>query len=127
MRLFSSWRQLRFRARQRRRASTDSKVVLEGPEPPNGFLFNEKPLLPGERRVKEWWENLWVYGMGFNMLLLMAVGILKPDTSVSSWARVKAEERLARKEGALTQAGGGGGGDGTMDPQNTAEITPSTT
>lgn len=30
--------------------------------------------------MKEWWENLWVYGMGFNMLLLMAVGIFKPDT-----------------------------------------------
>ena len=42
-----------------------------------------QPLLPGEKRVKEWWENLWVYGMGGNMLLLILVAIFKPDTRSS--------------------------------------------
>jgi hypothetical protein len=39
-----SWRrQLRFRAWHRRLASTEVKAVEEeGPEMPNGFLFNEK-------------------------------------------------------------------------------------
>eukprot|EP00731_Ephydatia_muelleri_P001150 Em0001g1150a len=66
-----------------------------GPEPPNGFLFNEKPLRPGEKRQKEDWENIWVYGMTFNLLLAFAVVVLKPDTSISSWGRKKALERLS--------------------------------
>ena len=42
MRLLRSWRLIRLGARHRRLASTDTKAVQEGPEPLNGFLFNEK-------------------------------------------------------------------------------------
>ena len=48
-------------------------MFIEGQCPP-------QPLLPGEKREKEWWENIWMYGMGFNLLLMMLVGIFKPDT-----------------------------------------------
>jgi hypothetical protein len=74
----------------------------DDPEPPNGFLFNEKPLLPGEKRQKEDWENIWVYGMGSCMLLLILVGAFKPGASLSLWARKKAEERLKEKEAIIT-------------------------
>lgn len=74
---------------------------LSKPEPPNGFLFNEKvrsilsvhvslvvilgllfqqPLRPGEKRQKEEWENVYVYGMIFNFVLFVVVFGLKPDT-----------------------------------------------
>lgn len=43
------------------------------------FLFLQ-PLRPGEKRQKEDWENIWVYGMTFNLLLAFAVVVLKPDT-----------------------------------------------
>lgn len=39
-----------------------------------------QPLRPGEKRQKEDWENIWVYGMTFNLLLAFAVVVLKPDT-----------------------------------------------
>ena len=97
LRLLSRTRPLLWRSARRKKA-TASTEAAEGPELPNGFLFNEKvgfilfnahhvdlfqftqPLLPGERRQKEYWENLWVYGMGFNFLLMIAVIALKPDT-----------------------------------------------
>ena len=51
-----------------------------------------QPLLPGEKRVKEFWENTWVYGMGFNFFLLFIVAVFSPDTryglNISSvWSR----------------------------------------
>ena len=39
-----------------------------------------QPLLPGEKRQKEEWENIYVYGMTFNLLLIIAIATLKPDT-----------------------------------------------
>ena len=39
-----------------------------------------QPLLPGEKRQKEEWENVYVYGMTFNLLLIIAIATLKPDT-----------------------------------------------
>ena len=44
------------------------------------FFFSFQPLLPGEKRVKEFWENTWVYGMGFNFFLLFIVAVFSPDT-----------------------------------------------
>ena len=43
------------------------------------YMFLQ-PLLPGEKRQKEEWENLWVYGMGLNFILFLVVCIWKPDT-----------------------------------------------
>ncbi|CAI7994840.1 hypothetical protein GBAR_LOCUS1562 [Geodia barretti] len=71
-----------------------------GPKPvsnvsePNGFLFNEKPLLPGEKRQKEEWENPFVYGMALNFLLILIIAFFKPDTSMSAWAHEKALQKL---------------------------------
>lgn len=39
-----------------------------------------QPLLPGEKRVKESWENRWVFGMSFNFLLALVIVLFKPDT-----------------------------------------------
>lgn len=39
-----------------------------------------------------------MYGMTFNFLLAFAVVVLKPDTSISSWGREKALERLSGKQ-----------------------------
>ena len=42
-----------------------------------------QPLLPGEKRQKEDWENVWVYSMAINLLLIIAICTLKPDTRYS--------------------------------------------
>ncbi|TQS35388.1 hypothetical protein Golomagni_04192 [Golovinomyces magnicellulatus] len=47
-------------------------------DPPSGWLFGVKP---GERRKKEDWEDIWVYGF-FGSLAFGVVGYaFKPDTS----------------------------------------------
>ena len=101
LRLLSKTRQQLWQSAKRRKATATTEVAT-GPEPPNGFLFNEKvapflfsahhgdihlvtclltqPLLPGEKRQKEPWENIWLYGMTFNFLLMIGVIALKPDT-----------------------------------------------
>lgn len=101
LRLLSRARQQIWQSARRRSGSGVPSEAAEGPELPNGFLFNEKvwrvflsdahqhdprirvrmqPLLPGEKRQKEPWENIWLYGMTFNFLLMIAVVTLKPDT-----------------------------------------------
>lgn len=103
-RLLSSVRPKLWRIPRRSRLANTSAEKFEGPEPPNGFLFNEKvrfvivpinahqtpylvtvsimqPLLPGEKRQKELWENVWVYGMMLNLLLVIGIVAFKPDTS----------------------------------------------
>jgi hypothetical protein len=42
---------------QLRRASGHEPQYNE----PGGYLFGEKPLPPGQKRVKEDWENIWIY------------------------------------------------------------------
>ncbi|KAG1833878.1 ESSS subunit of NADH:ubiquinone oxidoreductase-domain-containing protein [Suillus variegatus] len=49
---------------------------------PSGLLFGEKPPAPGQKRVKEEWENIWY-------LLYY-----KPDTSIQTWALREAKERM---------------------------------
>ena len=39
-----------------------------------------QPLLPGEKRQKEEWENPFVYGMGLNFILILLIAFFKPDT-----------------------------------------------
>jgi len=52
------------------------------------FPLFPQPLLPGEKRVKEWWENTYIYGMGFNFLLMFIVVMFRPDTSYVARASV---------------------------------------
>lgn len=69
-----------------------------GPQPPNGFLFGEKPLLPGEKRIKAQWENVFAWGlMGSLVAVYIVQGIFSPDTNWETWARPIAEQRLREK------------------------------
>merc|ERR1712168_720454 len=48
-------------------------------EPPNGFLFNRKPLKPGEKREREDWELIWYVGWGSAFVLLCAGSYFRPQ------------------------------------------------
>ncbi|KAG6550662.1 hypothetical protein Mapa_007759 [Marchantia paleacea] len=63
-------------------------------EGPNGVLFNETPLAPGQVRRWEDWE-LPYYFTGIATILILTVGLsAKPDTRIETWARKQALERL---------------------------------
>ncbi|GAA5974433.1 hypothetical protein JCM11641_003208 [Rhodosporidiobolus odoratus] len=62
---------------------------------PTGRLFGEKPPAPGQKRVKEDWENIYYYGFGGGMLLGAVLIYYKPDTSIEGWARKQAQEKMA--------------------------------
>merc|ERR1719195_1227976 len=67
-------------------------------EPPNGFLFNEKPRKPGEKRQWEDWEGIWYRWWA---IIIVTVGLLqyyKPDTSYGTWAHQEALKQLTEKE-----------------------------
>jgi len=61
---------------------------------PSGWLFGEKPPLPGQKRVKEDWENVWYIGMFGTMAFASVMLYYKPDTSVQTWALKEAKERM---------------------------------
>ncbi|CAH1756771.1 6162_t:CDS:2 [Entrophospora sp. SA101] len=81
---------------QTRRASGGHGHEPEFNEP-SGYLFGEKPPPPGQKRVKEDWENYWYYGMGGSLLLGTIIYFYKPDTSVNTWATKEAEKRLQER------------------------------
>ncbi|KAF9015227.1 ESSS subunit of NADH:ubiquinone oxidoreductase-domain-containing protein [Cyathus striatus] len=61
---------------------------------PSGWLFGEKPPAPGQKRVKEHWENIWIVGM-FGSMVFAAVGLYyKPDTNIQTWALEEAKARM---------------------------------
>ncbi|KAG0223436.1 ESSS subunit of NADH:ubiquinone oxidoreductase-domain-containing protein [Mortierella sp. GBAus27b] len=66
----------------------------EGYNLPTGYLFGEKPLPPGVKRVKEDWENLYFYGFFGSMIAGTVFMYYKPDTNVHSWAYREAKARL---------------------------------
>ena len=69
-------------------------------EPPNGFLFNRKPLKPGEKREREDWEYIW-YGMWSLIILTLVVGsYFHPKEDILTWARKEAEIRVAEIDAA---------------------------
>ncbi|KAH7931052.1 Ndufb11, NADH dehydrogenase 1 beta subcomplex subunit [Leucogyrophana mollusca] len=61
---------------------------------PSGWLFGEKPLPPGQKRVKEEWENIWYVGMFGSMAMAAVLLYYKPDTSIQTWALKEAKERM---------------------------------
>ncbi|KAI6136696.1 ESSS subunit of NADH:ubiquinone oxidoreductase-domain-containing protein, partial [Pisolithus sp. B1] len=78
---------------------------------PGGWLFGEKPLPPGQKRVKEDWENIWYVGMFGTMLAAAVLLYYKPDTrhaslrlshrlrlicfaSIQTWALKEAKQRM---------------------------------
>jgi len=64
-------------------------------EPPNGFLFNEKPLKPGEKRQWEDWEAITYVGIGVSVLLIAIIKIYKPDIGYEKEAEREAIRRIA--------------------------------
>ncbi|GAA5827529.1 hypothetical protein JCM11251_003849 [Rhodosporidiobolus azoricus] len=62
---------------------------------PTGRLFGEKAPAPGQKRIKEDWENIYYYGFGGGMLLGAVLIYYKPDTSIEGWARKQAQEKMA--------------------------------
>ncbi|EGG11169.1 uncharacterized protein MELLADRAFT_92376 [Melampsora larici-populina 98AG31] len=60
---------------------------------PSGWLFGEKPLKPGEKRVREDWELTWYIGFWGTTALGILMHIYKPDRSITTWARQEAEKR----------------------------------
>lgn len=61
---------------------------------PSGYLFGEKPLPPGQKRVKEDWENIWYWGMFGSMAFAAVMLYYKPDTSIQTWALEEAKNRM---------------------------------
>ncbi|OJJ49371.1 hypothetical protein ASPZODRAFT_129819 [Penicilliopsis zonata CBS 506.65] len=47
-------------------------------DPPSGYLFGVKP---GQKYVKEGWENIWYYGFIGSLLVAGVAYVFKPDTS----------------------------------------------
>ncbi|KAJ9090277.1 hypothetical protein DSO57_1004184 [Entomophthora muscae] len=73
-----------------RRASDGEQPYKE----PGGWLFGEKPLKPGEKRVREDWETAWHWGWGLFFFLGYMGNRYKPDTSLSTWAYHEAKMRM---------------------------------
>eukprot|EP00118_Oscarella_pearsei_P025030 m.307349 g.307349 ORF g.307349 m.307349 type:complete len:111 (+) comp42179_c0_seq1:27-359(+) len=90
---------LRLRRAQpiKKRLESSSTTSTES-GPPNGFLFNEPPLKPGQKRQKEPWENMWLLGMGLPIVIAVFGLYFKPDTDVSTWGRIEAEKQLKEAE-----------------------------
>ncbi|KAH7915819.1 Ndufb11, NADH dehydrogenase 1 beta subcomplex subunit [Hygrophoropsis aurantiaca] len=61
---------------------------------PTGWLFGEKPLPPGQKRVKDEWENIWYVGMFGSMAMAAVLLYYKPDTSIQTWALKEAKDRM---------------------------------
>jgi len=77
--------------------AVNSKRFASGPQSynePSGWLFGEKPPPPGQKRVKEDWENIWYIGMFGTMGFAAVMLYYKPDTSIQSWALCEAKERM---------------------------------
>ncbi|BGP01131.1 hypothetical protein NBRC10512_000480 [Rhodotorula toruloides] len=84
-------------AQQQQRRSASGGIHFNEP---SGRLFGEKPLKPGQKRVKEDWENIYYYGFG-GTCLLTAIGLYyKRDTSIQTWARAEAMKKM-EAEGTL--------------------------
>jgi len=61
---------------------------------PTGYLFGEKPPPPGQKRIKEDWENIWYVGMFGSIGLAAVLLYYKPDTSIQGWALKEAKSRM---------------------------------
>ncbi|GJJ69867.1 hypothetical protein EMPS_02216 [Entomortierella parvispora] len=66
----------------------------EGYNQPTGYLFGEKPLPAGTKRVKEDWENLFFYGFFGAMAVGGVLVYYKPDTNLHTWAYREAKARM---------------------------------
>ncbi|GLB36216.1 putative ESSS subunit of NADH:ubiquinone oxidoreductase (complex I) [Lyophyllum shimeji] len=81
------------RFRGRRFASHEAPQYNE----PSGYLFGEKPPPPGQKRVKQDWENIWYIGMYGTMVFAGIMLYYKPDTSIQTWALNEAKRRMEER------------------------------
>ncbi|TFK57213.1 hypothetical protein OE88DRAFT_1690751 [Heliocybe sulcata] len=82
------------------RCITSSRYASHGAphyNEPSGHLFGEKPLKPGEKRVKEPWENIWYVGIYGSMAVAAVLLYYKPDTSIQTWALKEARRRMEER------------------------------
>ncbi|THH30072.1 hypothetical protein EUX98_g4108 [Antrodiella citrinella] len=61
---------------------------------PSGYLFSEKPLPAGQKRVKEPWERIWYWGVYGSLGIGAVLLYYKPDTSIQTWALKEAKARM---------------------------------
>ncbi|KAL8907257.1 MAG: hypothetical protein Q9207_001498 [Kuettlingeria erythrocarpa] len=66
-------------------------------DPPSGWLWG---IPPGEKREKEGWEGVWIYGFFGGLMMGVVAYAYKPDTSIQTWALEEARRRL-ESEGIL--------------------------
>jgi len=64
---------------------------------PSGYVFGEKPPAPGQKRLKEDWENIWYFGMFGSIGLAALLLYYKPDTSIQGWALKEAKARMGAR------------------------------
>ncbi|KAG6878380.1 hypothetical protein C0993_007562 [Termitomyces sp. T159_Od127] len=57
----------------------------------------EDPPPPGQKRVKEDWENIWYIGMYGSMAFAAVMLYYKPDTSIQTWALEEAKRRMEER------------------------------
>ncbi|KAK9917069.1 hypothetical protein WJX75_000556 [Coccomyxa subellipsoidea] len=93
----SALRNLRPRA-----ADSHAKETLFAPgkNTPGGYLFNETPPPPGQKRHLESWELPWYFTLVAATVMLTVGLSAKPDTNITSWARKEAAKEL-KEEGKL--------------------------
>ncbi|KAI9841759.1 MAG: hypothetical protein M1837_000420 [Sclerophora amabilis] len=58
---------------------------------PGGWLWG---VPPGEKREKEGWEGVWVYGFFGSLAFAFVAYAFKPDSSIQTWALEEARRRL---------------------------------
>ncbi|MBW0496354.1 hypothetical protein O181_036069 [Austropuccinia psidii MF-1] len=63
---------------------------------PSGWLFGERPLKKGEKRVREDWELIWYIGFWGTTFMGIIMQIYKPDRSITTWARHEAEQKMEK-------------------------------
>ncbi|PLW05112.1 hypothetical protein PCANC_03043 [Puccinia coronata f. sp. avenae] len=63
---------------------------------PSGWLFGEKPLKPGQKRVREDWELIWYIGFWGTTVVGIIMQVYKPDRSIQTWARHEAEQKMEK-------------------------------
>lgn len=63
----------------------DAHLFLAFSDQPSGWLFGEKPLKPGQKRVREDWEMIWYIGFWGTTFVGIMMQIYKPDRSLSSF------------------------------------------
>ncbi|CUS06991.1 unnamed protein product [Tuber aestivum] len=60
-------------------------------DPPSGWFLN---VPPGEKPVKEGWENVFYWGFLGGLFAAGVAYAYKPDTSIQTWALEEARRRL---------------------------------